>query len=216
MRKYFKQIGFVWSKIWPINLWYNCQDEPQNVPLCFWAKLHHKFKLQFWALKILELIWLYSWTRKSKHDPLPVCVKAFLRSSQVTYLPSARLMERNKGYSSGAGLPCWSSYRKTGARPTSTPNCWIPCWLYMDSRKDWRPALGLMVNRIEKSSGKMPPGGGTRRRMACVGYLVEKPVFYSTTLLQINLIIHMGTIQHNHSILINFNDIQHLRGMSGQ
>lgn len=85
------------------------------------------------------------------------CVQVLLRS--VTYLPSARLMERNKGYPSGAGLPCWSSYRKTGARPTSTPSCWMPCWLYTDSRKDWSPALGLMVKRMEKSSGKTPPEG---------------------------------------------------------
>lgn len=78
----------------------------------------------------------------------------------ITYLPSARLMERNRGYSSGAGLPCWSSYRKTGLRPTSTPSCWMPCWLYTDSRKDWRPAFGLMVNMMEKSSGKAPSEGG--------------------------------------------------------
>lgn len=74
-----------------------------------------------------------------------------------TYLPSARLTEWNSGYSSAEGLPCWSSYRKIGPRPTSTPSCWMPWWLYTDSRKDWRPALGLMVNMMEKSSGKTPP-----------------------------------------------------------
>lgn len=102
-----------------------------------------------------------------------------LEKQSVTYLPSARLMERNRGYSSGAGLPCWSSYRKTGARPTSTPSCWMPCWLYMDSRKEWRPALGLMVNRMEKSSGKSPPEGWTSSRH--VGWYVSKDHRYLVT-----------------------------------
>lgn len=81
-------------------------------------------------------------------------------------------MERNRGYSSEAGLPFWSSYRNSGERPTSTPSCWMPCWLYTDSRKDWRPALGLMVNRMEKSSGKTPPEGGTSSRH--VGWYVSR------------------------------------------
>lgn len=82
------------------------------------------------------------------------------KRSLITHFPSARLIERNRGYSSGAGFPCWSSYRKMGERPTSTPSCWMPCWLYMDSRKDCRPDLGLTVNMMEKSSGKTPPGKG--------------------------------------------------------
>lgn len=88
----------------------------------------------------------------------------FFSEKAITYLPSARLMERNKGYSSGVGLPCWSSYRKTGARPTSTPSCWRPCLLYIDRRKDWSLALGLIVNRMEKSSGKTPPESDKRKR----------------------------------------------------
>lgn len=94
-------------------------------------------------------IHLLMWWRTSPSSAKPL----------FTYLPSARLMERKMGYSSGAGWPCWSSYRKMGPRPTSTPSCWMPCWLYMDNRKDWRPALGLMVNMMEKSCGKTPPAG---------------------------------------------------------
>lgn len=104
-----------------------------------------------------------------------------------TYLPSARLMEWNSGYSSAEGLPCWSSYRKMGPRPTSTPSCWMPWWLYTDSRKDWRPALGLMVNMMEKSSGKTPPESQTTSmRLENIGkcpscrLIVDYLVFAST------------------------------------
>lgn len=153
-------------------------------------------------------------TQKSATHIWPPMCSSPLEKQSVTYLPSARLMERNRGYSSGAGLPCWSSYRKTGARPTSTPSCWMPCWLYTDSRKDWRPALGLIVNRMEKSSGKTPPEGGTSSRYARWYVSKDQRIcsyriwvnahfsqrFYSIALLQIHTITHMGTAQYNHSI----------------
>lgn len=116
---------------------------------------------QYWDLKFKP----ESIDRKSSTNiNLLMCFRAPLfhappENLLFTYLPSARLMERKMGYSSGAGWPCWSSYRKMGPRPTSTPSCWMPCWLYMDNRKDWRPVLALMVNMMEKSCGKTPPGG---------------------------------------------------------
>lgn len=45
---------------------------------------------------------------------------------QTTHFPSARLTLLKMGYISGVGCPCWSSYRKTGERPTSSPNCCTP------------------------------------------------------------------------------------------
>lgn len=57
----------------------------------------------------------------------------------------------------------WSSYRKTGERPSSRPSCCTPCSLYTDSRKACRPALAFTRVMMEKFSGKEPVGTHMRR-----------------------------------------------------
>lgn len=48
------------------------------------------------------------------------------KGPETTHFPSARLTFLKTGYISGVGCPWWSSYRKTGDWPTSSPNCWTP------------------------------------------------------------------------------------------
>lgn len=80
-------------------------------------------------------------------------------SPQTTHFPSAKLTFLKMGYSSGAGCPSWSSYRKTGDRPTSSPSCCTPWSSYSESRKNWEPSLARMVVIREKFSGNVVSEG---------------------------------------------------------